>query len=103
VTDFSIRVERGNPHATVTATGEIDLATADDLARALSAVTDLAVRVDLTDVEFFGAAAVCAIAEGAAECARLGNRLVVTGYSPVTRTLFELCELEALLGEPARG
>lgn len=64
---------------------------------------DLAVRVDLTDVEFFGAAGVGAIADGAAECERLGNRLVVTGYSSVTRTLFELCELEALLGEPARG
>jgi anti-anti-sigma factor len=63
----------------------------------------LAVRVDLTDVEFFDAAGVCAIADGAAECERLGNRLVVTGYSSVTRTRFELCELEALLGEPARG
>jgi anti-anti-sigma factor len=103
VADFSVRVERGNPHATVTVTGEIDVATADELVRALRTVADLAVRVDLTDVEFVGAAAVCTIADGAAECERLGNRLVVTGYSSVTRTLFELCELEALLGEPARG
>ncbi len=80
-------------HVTVTVTGEVDMATADELFRAATPATVAAATVDLRAVTFFDSAAIHTLIRLAD---RYPGRLTVVPSSRVLRVL----EISGLAGQP---
>jgi len=80
--------------------GEIDLATAPDLAAVLGGVLDGrhgSVVLDLAEVEFLGLAGLLVIEDGAARVAGCGGRLTVRSPSRPARRILDLVGLAELV------
>lgn len=80
--------------------GELDIATADQLHKVTSALSerDLAnLCLDLTDLEFLDAAGLRALLATHALVTGHGGRLVLTGLSPLGRQMLRIAGLNNLL------
>jgi anti-sigma B factor antagonist len=95
---FELMVGRHNGLATVVVTGELDLATAPELARALDEHGDAELLlVDLTATTFIDSTGVRMLIEADRRSVASGALLVImAGEGPVRRVL-ELCELDGRL------
>ena len=87
----------------VVARGELDVATADQLARTLEPVIEggaTLVVLDLSDVTFLDSSGLRTIVRGATALEDQGGRLVVDGASPAVSRVLEVTGLlERLRGE----
>ena len=83
--------------------GELDIATSDDLRSVLLAAgrANAWVCVDLSEVAFLDASILDVLVAADLACRALGGSLAVWNASSRQRRLFELCQLEGLLGEMA--
>lgn len=82
--DFAVTVRYADDAPTLIVEGDVDTATASQLAAIVHAVTDRgprAVVLDLRGVEFLGAAGLGIIAVAAAQLARVGGRLTLRSPS----------------------
>jgi anti-sigma B factor antagonist len=85
----------------VAVVGEVDMATAPELAEAFAAVNDSARRVivDLTEATFLDSSALNALVHGQRELAKQQIEFrVVSPADKIVRRVFELTQLEASLG-----
>jgi anti-anti-sigma factor len=91
---FEVTVQRDDEVATITVSGELDLATVPQLSAAVAEHDDAGLLVlDLNAVTFIDSTGVRVLIEADHSCARSGSRLVVlTGDGPVRRIL-DLCDL----------
>jgi anti-sigma B factor antagonist len=91
--------------ATVYVSGEIDIATAPQLAAALDEAVggDRDVTVDLSDTTFFGVSGVNVLVAAHIDADRRGRTLRVTHADDVTSRLLELNGLRTLLVTPPAG
>jgi anti-anti-sigma factor len=93
-TDFCwIRSDATDDGMTIHVQGEIDLASAPLLARALADVDGQRVQVDLSEMTFCDAAG---LRELARAHQRLGTRLQVTGAGPLLRRIAAVLDMEWL-------
>jgi anti-anti-sigma factor len=93
---FSVRCAAFGTTISVTVTGEIDLATVDELAAAISGALSLApeiVIVDLAHATFIYCGGVHALVTAHQHCVAAGVELVLTPGPPQVKRLFELCGL----------
>jgi anti-sigma B factor antagonist len=90
-----------DPHGTLVAVaGDVDLATADDLQRTLSAVVSIEQRtlvVDLAAVDFFDCSGLRVLSRMQRAMNEQGGRLEVTSARPLVARLLALSELDHLL------
>ncbi len=93
---FTVSVHRFGHRIVIAPNGELDLATAPELAERMAEALEPGldeVVLQLTDVEFLDLAGIRAIAQ----CERLaedqGASFIVTGPQPQAQRLFELCAL----------
>jgi anti-sigma B factor antagonist len=94
---FSIRAERRDGVARISAYGELDLETVPLLERTLEAVDQLEparVVVDFTDLSFVDSTGVHAILRAHTRATENGNVLVVVNSSENVRKVFELTRTE---------
>jgi anti-anti-sigma factor len=91
---------RENRRATIRLAGEHDIATAPDVSRRIDAALEAGVscvRVDLDAVTFLDASLLGALVRGRRRCAAHDARLVVTCSNQLTRRVFAIAKLAALL------
>jgi anti-sigma B factor antagonist len=96
---FSIRAERRDGVARISAYGELDLETVPLLERTLEAVDQLepaTVVLDFTDLSFVDSTGVHAILRAHTRATENGNVLVVVNSSENVRKVFELTRTEHL-------
>jgi anti-anti-sigma factor len=96
---FSIRAERRDGVARISAYGELDLETVPLLERTLEAVDQLEparVVLDFTDLSFVDSTGVHAILRAHTRATENGNVLVVVNSSENVRKVFELTRTEHL-------
>ena len=95
---FEVTVQRNDEVATITVSGELDLATVQLLSAAATEHDDAGLLVlDLTAVTFIDSTGVRVLIEADRACANSGSRLMVlAGDGPVRRVL-ELCKLDGRL------
>jgi len=96
--DFGIRVVRVDQSATVAVTGEVDLSTADEVARAgLAALAEGArvLIVDLGGVTFLDSTGLSALVTINNQARKDGAALVVARPSARVRELFRITGLDA--------
>jgi anti-anti-sigma factor len=96
---FSIRAERRDGVARISAYGELDLETVPLLERTLEAVDQLQparVVLDFTDLSFVDSTGVHAILRAHTRATENGNVLVVVNSSENVRKVFELTRTEHL-------
>ncbi|MGH2578009.1 MAG: STAS domain-containing protein [Actinomycetota bacterium] len=96
---FSIRAERRDGVARISAYGELDLETVPLLERTLEAVDHLEparVVIDFTDLSFVDSTGVHAILRAHTRATKNGNVLVVVNSSENVRKVFELTRTEHL-------
>lgn len=90
-----------DPHGTLVAVaGDVDLATADDLQRTLSAIVSIEERtlvVDLGAVDFFDCTGLRVLSCMQRAMAEQGGRLEVASANPLVARLLVLSELDHLL------
>jgi anti-anti-sigma factor len=86
---LEIKITRAGPNeTTVAVSGEIDIATAPELERFLSNLTDGDVAVDLSGVPFLDSAGVKALINASRATAENGHRLATFGEQPAVRRVF---------------
>jgi anti-sigma B factor antagonist len=93
---FSVRCAAFGTTISVTVTGEVDLATIDELAAAISGALSLApeiVMVDLAQVAFIDCSGVHALVTAHQHSIAAGVELVLMPGPPQVMRLFELCGL----------
>ena len=101
---WSLDARRTSDHtAVVRASGEFDLAAVADVHRVIArAAADLRVPatviVDLSAVTFLDAAMLGALVTDRRALLEVGGDLQLTGVSPWTRRIIEICGLRAALG-----
>lgn len=96
--DFTVTVRYACDAPTLIVEGDVDIATAPQLAAIVHAVTDpgpSAVVLDLGGVAFLSAAGLEIIAGTAAQLAPAGGRLTLRSPSPMVKRMLEICELSA--------
>jgi anti-sigma B factor antagonist len=94
--EVSLEIEAGSTETTVRLSGEIDLETAPSLRECLASLTGDVV-VDLTDVSFVDSQTIgLLIAEDKRRVAA-GERLVITGSSPMALRVFEITGVDQML------
>ena len=94
---LSLEIEAGSAGTTVRVAGEIDLETAPRLRECLASLTGDVV-VDLTEVSFVDSQAIgLLVAEHKRSRRRAGERLVVTGSSPMALRAFEITGVDQVL------
>jgi anti-sigma B factor antagonist len=76
--------------------GEVDLATAPQLAECLTAVTDRDVSVDLAGVTFLDSSGVSALVAGSRALAEGGHRLRTFGERDNVRRVLEISGLDTM-------
>ena len=100
-TSFELRISQAAENVVVAVAGEVDMATAPELAEAIAAVTDSASRVvvDLTQATFLDSSALNALVHGQRVLAnrRIEFR-VVSPADRIVRRAIEITQLEAQLG-----
>jgi anti-sigma B factor antagonist len=94
--DFTISVAATNPHPVLSLAGELDLATAPELAEELRRIEGPEIELDLARLAFIDASGLRVIAEAADECERRGRRLVVRNAPPTAHRILEIVGLEGL-------
>ncbi|SCG38200.1 STAS domain-containing protein [Micromonospora inositola] len=96
--------EAGPGRVVLTPVGEVDLASAPRLERALDAVLDrpglVEVVIDLADVRFLDSTGVAILLRGAAEAVGRGGTLRVTNPQPVVTRVLRITAVDVLLGLP---
>ncbi len=80
--------------------GEIDLATAPQLADCLVAATDRDVAVDLSEVTFLDSSGLSALVAGSRALAEGGHVLRTFGERDAIRRVLEISGLDAVFHEP---
>jgi len=93
-------VTRSGRRVVVRATGELDLATAPALRRAIAGAGSpgpVELVVDLSGVSFVDAAGLGALLDGSEAVRRGGGDLCLTSPSPMLRRMLRLLDLEARL------
>jgi anti-sigma B factor antagonist len=92
---FEVTVQRNDEVATITVSGELDLATVPLLSAAATEHDDAGLLVlDLTAVTFIDSTGVCVLIEADRSCARSGSRLVVLAGDGAVRRVLDLCKLD---------
>jgi anti-sigma B factor antagonist len=95
---FEVAVRRDDAVATVTVSGELDLATVPRLSGTLAEHGHARLLVlDLTGVTFIDSTGVRSLLDADRACADLGSRLVVLAGDGPVRRMLELCELDGRL------
>jgi anti-sigma B factor antagonist len=83
-------------HVILAVAGEVDLATAPQLAQCLTAITDRDVRVDLSAVTFLDSSGVSALVAGSRALTAGGHRLRTFGERDNVRRVLEISGLDSL-------
>jgi len=95
---FEVTVQRNDEVATITGTGELDLATVPLLSAAVAEHDDAGLLVlDLTAVTFIDSTGVRVLIQADRSCARSGARLAVLAGDGPVRRLLGLCKLDGRL------
>jgi anti-sigma B factor antagonist len=95
---FEVAVRRDDAVATVTVSGELDLATVPRLSGTVAEHSHARLLVlDLTAVTFIDSTGVRTLLDADRACADSGSRLVVLAGDGPVRRLLELCELDGRL------
>jgi anti-sigma B factor antagonist len=81
--------------------GEVDLATASQLAECLTAITDRDVNVDLAGVTFLDSSGVSALVVGSRAITESGHRLRTFGEQDNVRTVLEISGLDTMFHDGA--
>jgi anti-anti-sigma factor len=81
----------------VTVAGEVDMATAPRLAETLVHFANGEVTVDISDVTFIDSSGLNALVAARRHIERRRSRLIVQGVTPLTRRLFEISGIDAIL------
>lgn len=93
---LSLKIETGRHGTTVRVAGEIDLATAPSLRECLAALVG-GVVVDLTDVSFVDSRAIALLIAEHKRRVAAGERLLITGSSPMALRIFEVTGVDQVL------
>jgi anti-sigma B factor antagonist len=106
---FQVQVQSMDGETVVLASGELDLATTGELRSCLMELRggDLAIRLDMTGVEFMDSSGLHTLIRATEEFAADGSRFVIVPSEPVRRVL-ELVDLQDRLpiekrAEPSGG
>ena len=97
-TDFSIRVEHEPGRVWIHVGGDVDLATAPQLAEALE--VDGEIVLDLADLAFLDAAGIGVLARAHERVRRRGDCMVIVHARPMVRRLLQITGLDGLLWPP---
>jgi len=81
----------------VTVAGEVDVATAPELAEYLAQFTDRPVIVDLSAVSFLDSSGLNALLAAHRHLERHQSKLTIRGATPIVRRVFEVSGFDALL------
>lgn len=88
--DWSVQVDTGDGPSRVTVRGELDAATAGDLAQHLRGTSSAVVELDLEGVSFIDSSGLAALIEAHQRLAAAQRRLVIAADSPVVRRVLDL-------------
>ncbi len=97
---LSVDVEERDDHALVTAVGEIDAATADSLASAVTTALESGRRlvvVDFAEVTFIDSTGLGVLVKSHRKAESLSSRFAVAHPTPQTRKLIRVLGLDQLL------
>lgn len=96
---FRVEIDGSSRPVRVTAAGELDAASADQLATALTDAQRAAagIALDLTDVTFIDSSGLRVIAAEVARADDTGEAFTISGASDAVRRIFEMTGLSALL------
>jgi anti-sigma B factor antagonist len=95
---FEVTVQRDDEVATVVVSGELDLATAQQLSAAVAEHDDAGLLVlDLNAVTFIDSTGVRVLIQADRACVRSGSRLVVVAGDGQVRRVLKLCQLDGRL------
>jgi anti-sigma B factor antagonist len=98
---FSAVVTHADGETVVRLSGELDMATAPDLAERLAQLSSdgrAGVIIDVSELEFCDSSGLAVFVEYSQRARAHGTRLVLRSPSPRLRVLLELTHLEELLG-----
>lgn len=96
--ELAVRVERQGSDTVIVVCGEIDIATADELASPLRDAVH-SVIVDLSGVMFCDSSGLAILARAHDKLEDIGHRLVIVGAQPNVRRVFEITGLTSLLAD----
>jgi anti-anti-sigma factor len=92
---FRVRVQKTDGETVVVASGELDLATTDELRSCLTELRggDHPIRLDMTDVEFMDSSGLHTLIRATEDFAADGSRFMIVPSEPVRRVL-EMVDLQ---------
>src|SRR5207249_7933932 len=97
-TGFSLTAAQLDGHGQlVTVTGDVDIATAPQLAEYLVGFTDGPVTVDLSQVSFLDSSGMHALLAAHRQLERRDSRLTIRGATPIARRVLQISGLDQLL------
>jgi anti-sigma B factor antagonist len=96
---LSIHVHEENGVSTVALRGELDLWETETVQKAVAAISNGDVALDLSDLTFLDAAGVSAILAARRIVTERGSRFTIMGAKSLVRTVFEVTDLARLLGD----
>jgi anti-sigma B factor antagonist len=94
---LSLRVTGIQGGHLVTASGDIDLATAADLAEHLGQFANGAVHLDLSGVDFLDSVGMSVLVDAHRRLNERGSQLIIHGSSPMATRVFEITHLNQCL------
>ena len=81
----------------VTVTGEVDIATAPQLAEYLTQFADEPLTVDLSGVSFLGSAGIATLLTAHRHAEQHGSRLTVRGATPIALRVLQIAGVDQML------
>src|SRR6185436_11151109 len=94
---LSLNVSRSNGSTVVAVAGEIDMATAPELANVLNDFAQDSVLVDLSAVTFIDSSGLATLANAHTRMSSAGGRLAIDGLLPNVQKVFEITRLTELI------
>ena len=92
----SFKVSRSNGSAILAIAGEIDIATAPELANALNDFAHESVTVDLSAVTFMDSSGLATLSDAHRRITRAGGQFAIDGAQPQVQRIFEITGLAEL-------
>ena len=96
VEGLDFEVTQSDDSAVVAIAGEVDFASAPELAGVLAELDQLRVTVDLSGVTFLDSAGLNTLVQAREQIRKRGGTLTVQGASPMVRKTFEITGLHDL-------